>query len=104
MKIISIILKIVVLCVIVMFGAFNMQSVGIKYFFGKEPMEVPLFVALILAFLIGMLVTYLIFIVDRIRLKKELGRIRKSLKERDNELLRLRNLPLEEEKIPNEEQ
>jgi hypothetical protein len=45
-----------------------------------------------------MFITYLLFITDRIRLKKELNRIKKSLKDKDSELLRLRNLPLVEEK------
>jgi uncharacterized integral membrane protein len=98
MKIVSLILKIAILCIIVLFGAFNMQIIGIKYFFNKEPIEIPLFVVMIISFLIGMLITYLLFITDRMRLKKELNRIKKSLKEKDNELLRLRNLPLEEEK------
>ena len=98
MKIISLILKIAILCIIVLFGAFNMQTIGIKYFFGKEPIEMPIFVVMIISFLIGMLITYLLFITDRMKLKKELNRIKKSLKEKDNELLRLRNLPLEEEK------
>ena len=98
MKIVSLILKIAILCVIVLFGAFNMQIVGIKYFFNQEPIEIPLFVVMIISFLIGMLITYLLFITDRMKLKKELNRIKKSLKEKDNELLRLRNLPLEEEK------
>lgn len=97
MKIISLILKIAILCIIVLFGAFNMQTIGIKYFFGKEPIEMPIFVVMIISFLIGMLITYLLFITDRMKLKKELNRIKKSLKEKDNELLRLRNLPLEEE-------
>jgi uncharacterized integral membrane protein len=98
MRIINLILKIVILCVIVIFGAFNMQTVSIKYFFGKAPIELPLFVIMILSFLVGMFITYLLFLTDRIRLKKELNRIKKSLKDKDSELLRLRNLPLVEEK------
>jgi len=98
MKIINLILKIVILCIIVIFGAFNMQIIGIKYFFGKAPIEIPLFVVMIISFLIGMFITYILFITDRMRLKKELNRVKKSLKEKDSELLRLRNLPLEEEK------
>jgi uncharacterized integral membrane protein len=98
MKIINLILKIVILCIIVVFGAFNMQTVAIKYFFGKAPIELPLFVVMIISFLIGMFITYLLFITDRMRLKKELNRIKKSQKEKDSELLRLRNLPLDEEK------
>jgi uncharacterized membrane protein len=75
-----------------------MQIIGIKYFFGKAPIEIPLFVVMIISFLIGMFITYILFITDRMRLKKELNRVKKSLKEKDSELLRLRNLPLEEEK------
>jgi len=70
MKIISLILKIAILCIIVLFGAFNMQTIGIKYFFGKEPIEMPIFVVMIISFLIGMLITYLLFITDRMKLKR----------------------------------
>jgi uncharacterized integral membrane protein len=104
MRIINLILKIVILCVIVIFGAFNMQTVAIKYFFGRPPVELPLFVVMILSFLIGMFITYILFVADIMRLKKELNRIKKSLKEKDSELLRLRNLPLEEEKNINAEE
>ena len=99
MKILGIIIKVAVLAVIVMFAAFNMEQVSIKYCVTRNPLLLPLSITLIISFLLGMITAYLIFIGDRIKLKKELNKMKKDLKKTNDELLRLRNLPLMEEDL-----
>ena len=94
MKIFGIILKAFVLAIIVIFAAFNMDKVNIVYFVGKEPLVLPLFMVMLISFLLGMIAVYLLFIGDRILLKKELSKAKKDMKQTNDELIRLRNLPI----------
>jgi uncharacterized integral membrane protein len=104
MRIISLFIKILIIFVLVVFGAFNMQMVEVKYFFNRTPITIPLFILMLILFFSGMILTYLIFMFDRIRLKRELSRSKKDQKETSMELSRLRNLPLfdEEKKVKDE--
>ena len=94
MKIFGIILKAFVLAIIVVFAAFNMEMVNITYFVGKDPLILPLFMVMLITFLLGMIAVYLLFIGDRVSLKKELSRTKRDMKKANDELIRLRNLPL----------
>ena len=94
MKIFGIILKAFVLAIIVVFAAFNMEKVNISYFVGKEPLVLPLFMVMLIVFLLGMIAVYILFVGDRLSLNKELSRAKRDIKKLNDELIRLRNLPL----------
>ncbi len=56
---------------------------------------VPLFVVILLAFVVGVLVTLGYLAMDRIRLRRELGRCRRIVRKQEKELKKLRSIPLE---------
>ncbi|MDY6821678.1 MAG: LapA family protein [Deferribacterota bacterium] len=96
MKFIKLIIKILFLCIIVVFGAFNMEIVPVKYFVNYEPLQIPLFIVMIICFFLGMLIVYMLFITDRMKLKRQLNNLKKELRVKENELVKLRNISLTE--------
>jgi len=97
MKIIGTLIKTLIIAIIVLFAAFNMQSVDIKYFFNKPPIQVPLFVVILASFILGILITAFIAFVEKLKTNREISKLRKEKKELESEIVRLKNLPLTKE-------
>lgn len=57
--------------------------------------EVPFFVVVLIAFGVGVLVTLGYLIMDRLRLKREVSRCRRIVRNQEKELKKLRAIPLE---------
>ncbi|MGA1861661.1 LapA family protein [Deferribacter thermophilus] len=97
MKIIGTLIKTLIIAIIVLFAAFNMQPVDIKYFFNKPPIQVPLFVVILASFILGILITAFIAFVEKLKTNREISKLRKEKKELESEIVRLKNLPLTKE-------
>lgn len=97
MKIVGTIIKTLIIAVIALFAAFNMQLVDIKYFFNQPPIQVPLFVVILASFILGILITAFIAFVEKMKTGREINRLKKEKKELENEIARLKNLPLTKE-------
>ena len=69
------------------------QTVDIR-FFRREFLDIPLYYVLILSFLIGLAVSIIVGSIREIRLRGQLRRLGKDLRERDREITELRTLPL----------
>lgn len=103
MKIIGTILKTLVILAMVLFGALNMQKVNITYFYGDEyVIAVPMFVAILAALFTGLIVAGLLTVKERMKLKKDMKKLKKQMADTEAELKRLRNLPLTEEVVSKE--
>jgi len=66
-------------------------------FWGAKTGPMAFYLVVIIAFLIGIFVAGLLGIFERFRLKREIKRLSKENKEKDNELNSYRNLPIVEE-------
>ena len=96
MKFISGLIKIAATIVIVVFAILNTDPMQVNYFFNKPPLELPAFIVILTALLFGILLTGLLYSMDRFRLKRQMGAMRKQIKKQEDELIRLRNIPFEE--------
>jgi uncharacterized integral membrane protein len=74
-----------------------MQMVEFSYFFTKEPIKVPLILVFIGGLFIGVVFAALIGLVDKFKLKREINSLKKKLADSENEIKRLRTLPLSSE-------
>lgn len=98
MKLISGLIKLAAVAVIVVFSIMNTESVSIKYFYNIDPITLPVFIVVLSALLLGVLVSGLLYSMDRFSLKRQIGKLNKHIKKQDDELVRLRNIPFEEPK------
>ena len=87
--------KAIILIYIVLFVVYNSEKTEItlipKYFVTPE---IPLWIPILGALFAGGLVAALGFLIERMRLKKDLKNTLKDLTHAEEELQRLRNLPL----------
>jgi len=98
MKIISTIIKTIVIAAVVIFATLNMHNVQLKYFYGKDPVTLPLFLVIIIAVFVGIVLAMLVAFSEKMRTRREINNLKKNLKEAEKEITRLRNLPLSKEK------
>jgi uncharacterized integral membrane protein len=79
-------------------------STGIKFridliFFKYETSEMSLYFVTIISFLVGIVLAALCGIFERFHLKKQIKTLMRNIKEKDEELSSLRNLPVTAEDI-----
>ena len=98
MKMISGLIKIAATVVIVVFAILNTAPVQVNYFFNKPPIQLPAFIVVLSALLFGVLLSGMLYSMDRFRLKRNISSLKKQIKKQDDELTRLRNIPFEETK------
>jgi len=96
MKLISGLIKIAATIVIVVFAILNTDPMQVSYFFNKPPIELPTFIVVLTALLFGVLLSGLLYSLDRFRLKRQISSMKKQLKKQDDEMTRLRNIPFED--------
>lgn len=97
MKIISNLIKIIVIAIILILAYLNMEMVEVTYFFKKAPIKVPLILVFIVGIAIGAILASLISFKDKFKLKREITSLKKKITESENEIKRLRTLPLSKE-------
>ena len=68
-------------------------------FFQYQSVDMSLFLVVIIAFLLGVLLSALYGITERFRLKKQVRKLMKEGREKDKELNSLRNLPVTAEDV-----
>ena len=68
-------------------------------FFQYETSLMSLYLIVVIAFLVGIVVSYLLGISERFRLRKEIKALTKEAVEKDKELNSLRNLPVTSEDV-----
>ena len=95
MKIISGIIKIAATLAIVVFAILNTNPMQVYYFFNKEAVQLPAFIVILAAMLFGVLLTGMLYSLDRFKLKRQMGTLKKQIKKQEEELVRLRNIPFE---------
>ncbi|RKX69871.1 hypothetical protein DRP53_06820 [candidate division WOR-3 bacterium] len=97
MRIFTLILSLIVMILFIIFLILNRsQYVDIR-FLGFSYSGLPLFLVVFLSFLAGVFFALVIAVVNEIRIRNQLGRIKKENRRLKEELISLRNLPVEEE-------
>ena len=96
MKLLSGFIKILATVAIVIFSILNTASMSVNYFFEKPPIQLPVFIVVLSALLFGVLLSGLLYSMDRFRLKRQISALRKQLKKQEDEMVRLRNIPFDE--------
>lgn len=92
----------VIMIVVLAFALQNLEQRTVVRFWSWESAELPLILFLFEAFVVGLLVWFLVAIFHELQLRAEIRRIRKENKKLQAELTALRNLPLEEEEMMEE--
>jgi len=93
MKAIGGLIKIAVTLVIIVFAILNTAPVEITYFFGAPSLRMPMFIVVLGAMLLGVVLTTLMYYLDRFKLSHTVSVQKKQIKKLEEELERLRNLP-----------
>ncbi len=97
MKIISNIIKIILILLVVIFSALNVQNVQVHYMVGQEPMQMPLFIVIIISFLLGGLVFWLFSLKKSFKKFLEMQSLKSELKKTKDELNSIKSAPLNKE-------
>lgn len=96
MKFLSGIIKIAATVLIVVFAILNTAPMQVNYFFNKPAIQLPAFIVVLSALLFGVLISGLLYSMDRFRLKRNISQLKKQIKKQEDEMVRLRNIPFEE--------
>lgn len=83
-----------VLLIGLVFAFFNAESVTVDYLFGE--LETPLVIVLLLDFVFGFAVAFLLFYGRILKQRADLAKQRRRLRDADDEIRNLRNLPIRE--------
>lgn len=94
MSLITNFVRIIVIAAILILGYLNMQIVEFRYFFTTPSIKVPLIVIFLGGIFIGALLAGLLSFTQKYRLKREISQLNKRIKTAEDEVHRLRNLPL----------
>jgi uncharacterized integral membrane protein len=92
----------IVMILVLAFALQNLEQRTVVRFYTWETAELPLILFLFEAFVVGLIVWFLVAIFHDLQLRSEIRRIRKENKKLRSELTALRNMPLEEEESAGE--
>ena len=92
----------IVMILVLAFALQNLEQRTVVRFYTWETAELPLILFLFEAFVVGLIVWFLVAIFHDLQLRSEIRRIRKENKKLRSELTALRNLPLDEEQSAQE--
>lgn len=73
-------------------------KVDLKIFYYETP-ELSIYLISLIAFILGVLVTWVYFILERFQYKRQINSLRNESKQKDKELNSLRNLPITTENV-----
>ena len=85
----------VLFLIALIFAAENTGPVEIHYY-GIVPIQIPLFLVVFVAILLGILIAGLVSSFDKFKLKREMNRLKRVVRTQEEELNSLRNLPLDD--------
>lgn len=92
-----IILKMIVALIIFLGLLFfaNQNSTDVSIYYGvRDPLQIPLFLAILVSFLAGMIVALFISYFEKFKFKRQLRVLRREKKEMEGELNSLRKMPI----------
>jgi len=92
----------VIMILVLAFALQNLEQRTVVRFWSWESAELPLIFFLFEAFVVGLLVWFLVAIFHQLQLRSEIRQMRKENKKINAELTALRNLPLQEEESANQ--
>lgn len=98
MTIIKLIIGLLFVILMIIFGVANMNQVVIYYYFGG-PISIPVFFLILISISAGVILASIIALIDQIKMKREIYKKNKRIKQLDSELSLLRNLPVTEESM-----
>ena len=64
-----------------------------------ESPDIPIYIISSIALILGFLCAWIYFMLERFQLKRQMNNLRKELREKDNELNSLRNMPITSENV-----
>lgn len=96
------ILTLLIIALVVTFGARNMAPIELKYYFGLNSQGIPLFFLLIAAVAFGAFIVWLYFAIYQIKIRKILKNQAKRIKEMEKELAQSSAAYGREEAMPKE--
>ncbi len=86
MQTISLLIKLAILLALVFFGVLNTTNVDVVYFYGKPPVSLPLFVVMVASLFLGILISLLISLKDKFKLKNEITQLIKQIAANEAEI------------------
>ena len=97
----ALIIFVVVVLLVQNHEAFNTKVVfKANLLFGSyESSEISVYLISAIAFILGLIITWIFFLFERIQLRKQIKRMIKESKEKDKELSSLRNLAIVSENV-----
>ena len=78
------------------FSLKNNEIVSIKYYFGLESLDLPLYLLVFFSVIFGILIGGVEGVIERIKSGNTIRKLKKEMKKMEEELTSLRNLPLTE--------
>ena len=97
----ALIIFVVVVLLVENHEAFNTKVIfKADLVFGKyESPEISIYLISAIAFVLGMIITWVYFLLERLQLRKQIKRLKNESREKDSELNSLRNLPIISDKV-----
>jgi putative membrane protein len=93
-RIVLFLISLIVVVVGLTFTVLNADSVTINYYFGKD--DVPLSLIVVLAIACGAVIGVIAALSSVLNVKRELSKVRKELKLKEQEVSNLRAIPLKD--------
>jgi uncharacterized integral membrane protein len=94
MKYMLSVIKLIFVVALVLFAVFNQSHVQIVVIPGRLVYNTYMFVPILGALVLGGVITALVFLKAKLHFGRSMKLMRKTLKEREDELARLHNVPL----------
>lgn len=98
MKILFTIIKAVFMAYLVIFAVTNMQQVQLTLFFGMQPIQMPMFLFVIITLFLGFLAGIFLMVSDKFSNSRNIKKLEKQLSKSESEINRLKNIPLNDQK------
>lgn len=90
-------IKFILIVAAVLFCVFNSDPIDVVIFKGYLVYEMPKFLPALVALFAGAALASIVFICDRVKIGKDMKKLRRELFEANTNVDRMRNLPLVEE-------
>ena len=103
MRLLKNILTALIFLLAITFSLKNNGNVSLYYYFQMGPLELPLYLLVFMSVFFGMLIGGVDGLVQRTKNSLAIRRLRKELEHKEGELTSLRNLPITEPDVSDEE-
>jgi uncharacterized integral membrane protein len=100
MKFLKSIVTALLFLVAITFSLKNNEMVALKYYFGWESLDLPLYLLVFFSVIFGIFIGGMEGVIERIKSGNVIRKLKKEMKKMEKELTSLRNLPLTEARDP----